>query len=142
MSDPADLTHGVLLRVAEFLRGLPADQLAALADGTAKLEVVPKGGRRATGSAGAARSSRAAAPPPPAEQVRAVMNRFDDRAAARRWLEDQRLTVPQLRVLARDLGIAVPSKATKPVLLSEIVQWTIGRRLDADSISRPSPPRF
>lgn len=141
MSDPADLAHGVLLRVAEFLRGLPADQLAALADGTAKLEVVPKGGRRATAPAGS-RSSRAAAPPPPAEQVRAEMTRLGDRAAARRWLEDQRLTVPQLRALARDLGIAVPSKATKPVLLTEIVQWTIGRRLDAETISRPAPPRF
>jgi hypothetical protein len=47
VSQPADLTHGVLLRVAEFLRKLPADQLADLADGTAKLEVVPKGGRGA-----------------------------------------------------------------------------------------------
>ena len=83
MSDPADLTHGVLLRVAEFLRRLPADQLAELADGTAKLDVVPKTGRRP--------AARAAKPAPvTAEQVRADVvarirrhhrARLDDRAS-------------------------------------------------------------
>lgn len=134
MPDTADLTHGVLLRVAEFLKALPADQLTALAEGTAKLEVVPKGGRR---PARAGTSS-----PLPAEQVRTEMAKIGDRAAARRWLEDQRLTVPQLRALAKALGIAVNSKATKSVVLDEIVQWTIGRRLDSDAISRPAPARF
>lgn len=133
MSDPADLTHGVLLRVAEFLRKLPADQLAALADGTAKLEIVPKGGRRAVTSKPAAVT---------AEQVRGELVRIGDRAAGRRWLVDQRLTVAQLRALAGELGISVPSKARKDDVLEHIIQWTIGRRLDSEAISRPAPARF
>lgn len=140
MTDLADLTHGVLLRVAEFLRKLPTDQLAALADGTARLEVVPKGGRR---PARAARPAAKAGPPPvSAEQVRAETTRIADRVGARRWLEDQRLTVPQLRALAKELDIAVPAKATKAAVLDHIVQWTIGRRLDSEAISRPTPARL
>jgi hypothetical protein len=134
VSDPADLTHRVLLRVAEFLRKLPVDQLAELAEGTAKLEVVPRGGRR---------PARAAKPSPvTAEQVRAELTKIGDRAAARRWIEDQRLTVPQLKTLAKELGISVPAKATKSVVLDQIVQWTIGRRLDSEAISRPAPARL
>jgi hypothetical protein len=133
VSDPADLTHGVLLRVADFLRKLPADQLAALADGTAKLEVVPKGGRRAP-----------AAKPAPvtAEQVRAELARIGDRAAGRRWLADQGLTVPQLKELVKDLGLSVPSKARKDDVLDHIIQWTVGRQRDWEAISRPAPARF
>jgi hypothetical protein len=131
VSDPADLTHGVLLRVAEFLRKLPADQLAELADGTAKLAVVPKAGRRP--------APRAAKPAPvTAAEVRAALEQIGDRTAARRWLEDQRLTVPQLVTLARELGIAIAAKPRKDVALDQIVQWTIGRRLDSAAISRLS----
>lgn len=140
MTDPADLTHGVLLRVAELLKGLPADQIAALAEGTAKLEVVPAAGRRSTGTA------RPAEPPTPlpvpAGQVRTELTKIGDRVAARRWLEDQGLKAAQLRTLAKELGISVPSGATKPVVLDQIVQWTIGRRLDSEAISRPAPARF
>lgn len=135
MSDPADLTHGVLLRVAEFLRKLPADQLAELADGTAKLEVVPKAGRRP-----AARTSRPS--PVAATEVRAALTQIGDRAAARRWLEDQRLTVPQLVTLAKELDIAIAAKPRKDDALDKIVQWTIGRRLDSAAISRPAPARL
>ena len=135
MSDPADLTHGVLLRVAEFLRKLPADQLAELADGTAKLEVVPKAGRRP--------AARIAKPSPvAATEVRAALTQIGDRAAARRWLEDQRLTVPQLVTLAKELDIAIAAKPRKDDALDKIVQWTIGRRLDSAAISRPAPARL
>jgi hypothetical protein len=133
VSEPADLAHAVLLRVAELLRKLPADQLAELADGTAKLEVVPKGGRR---------PARAAKPAPvTAEQVRAELTKIGDRGAGRRWLEDQGLTVPQLAALARELGIAIVARPRKGDALDKIVQGTIGRRLDFDAISK-SPARF
>ncbi len=132
MSQPADLTHGVLLRVAEFLRKLPADQLADLADGTATLAVVPKGGRVP------ARGAAAKPLPVPATQVRAELAKIGDRGAARRWLEDQRLTVPQLKTLARELGISVPSKATRSAVLDQLVQQTIGRQLDSMAFSGPA----
>jgi hypothetical protein len=134
VSEPADLIHGVLLRVADFLRKLPADQLAELADGTAKLEVVPKGGRRPP--------VRAAKPSPVTpEQVRAELTKIGDRAAGRRWLEDQGLTVPQLVDLARGLGIAIAAKPRKSDALDKIVQGVIGRRLDFDAIAK-APARF
>jgi hypothetical protein len=136
VTSPADLTHAVLLRVAEFIRGLPADQLAALADGTAKLEIAGRGRARTTT---ATRAKTPAAPPVQADRVREELAAIGDRAAAGRYLEDLKLTVAQLRALAKELGIAVPSKATKAAVLHEIVQWTVGRRLDSEAISRPTP---
>ena len=49
------------------------------------------------------------------------------------------LTVPQYRALAKSLGIVVANNAVKDVTLQALVQWTVGRRRDADAISRPSP---
>jgi hypothetical protein len=139
--DPADLSHRVLLRVAEFLRRLPTEQLAELADGEAKLAVVPKGARPAGTSA-----ARPARPPRPAPvtagQVRAELAAIGDRAAGRRWLEDQRLTIAHLVALARELGIATRAKPRKDEALDQIVHALVGRRLDFESISRPAPPRY
>lgn len=137
MSEPVELTHRILLRVADFLRTVPADELAELADGSARLEVVPAGGRPAP-------RTRVVAKPPPvtAEQVRAELTTIGDRGAGRRWLEDQKLTVPQLRAVAKDLGISVPAKAKRDEVLGQLVQSVIGRRLDFESLSRPAPPRY
>jgi hypothetical protein len=132
--DPADLAHAVLLKVAEFLRRLPADQLSDLAEGTAKLELVPKGGRPAPRT-----RTAAAAPAVPTDRVRTDLAAIADTGAARQYLLDLKLTVPQLKALANELGIALPSKATKDAVVQTIVQWTVGRRLDAEAISRPAP---
>lgn len=141
-TDPADLTHLVLLKVAEFIRKLPADQLADLADGSAKLELVPKGGRPARTAAARGTSARANAPLAVApDQVRAELAAIGDRGAGVRYVNDLRLTVAQLKALAKELGIAVPGKATKPQAVDTIVEWTVGRRLDSESISRPAPAR-
>jgi hypothetical protein len=133
--DSAELTHAVLLKVAEFIRKLPTDQLADLAEGTAKLELVPKGGRPAPRSRAAAAPKLAVS----AEQVRADLQAINDRAAARQYLLDLKLTVVQYKALAKELGISVGSKDTKDVVLQALVQWTVGRRIDADVLSRPSP---
>jgi hypothetical protein len=132
VTEPADLTHAVLLKVAEFLRKLPADQLNDLAEGTAKLELVPKGGRPAP-------RSRSVAAAVDAGRVRADLTAIGDTAAARQYLLDLGLGVPQYRALAKELGIAVSSKATKEATLQALVQWTVGRQLDSQTISRPSP---
>lgn len=132
VTEPADLTHDVLLRVAEFLRRLPADQIADLAAGAAKLEVVPRGGRPAAGPA-------AAVPlPRPPKEIDAELSALGDRAAGARYLDGLGLTVSQLRALARALGIAVASRATKAQARDTIVQWTVGRRLDSAVLSRPA----
>lgn len=133
MSQPADLVHDVLLRVAEFLRKLPAEQLAELASGEAKLEVVPKAGRRSPARAAGAAAAGGTLPRP-AQEIAATMAEIGDRASARQYLEDLRLTVPKLHQLAAELGITV--RGTKPKLLDGIVEWTVGRLLDSEAISR------
>jgi predicted component of type VI protein secretion system len=144
VTSPADLTHAVLLRVADFIRTLPADQLADLAAGTAQLQLA---GRPTPARATATRatttraSASAAASPVSAEKVRADLTSIGDRAAATRYLDDLSLKVGELRALARELDIAVSSRATKPAVVAEIVQWTVGRRLNSEAISRPAPPR-
>lgn len=131
MSQPSDLAHGVLVRVAEFIGKLPADQLADLASGEAKLDVVPKGGRRAP----AKRAAAGAGLPLPADQIRATMTEIGDRAAVRRYLDvDLKLTVAQLKQLASELGITV--SGLKPKILDGIVEWAVGRRRDSEAISR------
>jgi hypothetical protein len=131
--EPAELTHAVLLKVADFLRRLPTDQLRDLAEGTAKLELVPKGGRPAPRS-----RTAAAAPAVPADRIRTDLAAIGDTTAARQYLADLKLTVAQLKTLAGELSIALPSKATKDAAVQTIVQWTVGRRLDAEAISRPA----
>ena len=132
MTDSAELTHAVLVRVADFLRKLPAEQLADLAEGTAKLELVPRGGRPASRAA-AANSGV------PVDQVRIQLATMDDRAVATRYLDGLKLTVATLRSLAGELNIAVPSKATKNDVRDTIIHWTVGRRLDSAAVSRPAP---
>ncbi len=139
MTDSAELTHEVLLRVAEFLRKLPTEQLEDLAAGTARLEVVakPSSGRRLPARAATAPVEL----PRPVDEIGAALSALVDRAAAARYLDDLHLSVAQLRSLATGLGIAVASKATKTQTRDTIVQWTVGRRADAKILSRPGAPR-
>jgi hypothetical protein len=132
VTEPADLVHDVLLRVADFLRRLPASDLADLASGEAKLEVVPKGGRRPP-----ARTATTAALPRPAEEIADVMRQIGDRASARQYLVDLKLTAPLLRRLAGELGITVGgSKAKVDELRQDIAEWAVGRRQDNAVIDR------
>jgi hypothetical protein len=125
--DPAELAGEVLIRVAEFIRKLPPEQLADLASGAAKLDLVPRGGRRAAPSV--------AGLPRPAREIAVTLTEIGERAAARRYLEtDLKLIIPQLKQLAAELGITVTGN--KPKLLDGIVEWAIGRRLDSEAISR------
>ena len=132
MTDPLDITATVLVRLAELLRKLPPDLIGDLYEGTATLEVVPRGGR------GVKKAPSKVAMPVSAHQVGADLAKIADRGAATRYVEDLGLSVAQLRTLAKDLGIAVGSKAAKPTVLHELVQWTVGRRLDSAAVSRPA----
>jgi len=130
----AELTHAVLTKVGDFIRKLPADQLADLASGEAKLELVPKGGRPTP--------TRRAATKPAAvttDEVRAALQVSPDTQAASRYLNDLKLTVDQLRALGAEIGVPLPSKATKAKVVDAIVEDIVGRRLDSEAISRPAP---
>jgi hypothetical protein len=134
LSDPAELSHEVLVRVADFLRRLPPGQLVDLAEGNAKLELVPK----------AARGPRTPLPvrlPLPAAEIGATLAEAPDRATAVAYLDGLKLTVPQFRALARALDIAVPSRATRAQTRDTLVHWTVGRRVDSLNLRRSSPRR-
>ena len=134
MTEPSGLFSAVLLRVADFLRDLPSDQLTALARGDLSLAVVAE-----------LPPARPSAPvhvrpiqlPVAAPTVRATLAALTDRASAVRYLDDLRLTTTQLRGLARELGLAVSSSAGKASIRDTIVQWTVGRRVDSAILSRP-----
>jgi hypothetical protein len=138
VSESAELTHEVLLRVAEFLRKLPTKQLQDIAAGTAKLDVVRPTARKLP-------SRQRVAPaqlPRPVEEIGSKLSGLTDRAAAAHYLDDLSLTAAQLRSLALALGIAVTSKATKAQARDTIVQWTVGRRVDTGILSRPAGRRI
>ena len=136
MTDPMEIAQVVLKRVGDFVRTLPPDVVHELYEGTAKLEVVPKGGRRTKAPSTPKSASVDVA------QVNADLARIDDRAAATTYVEDLGLTVPQLKELGAELGISMASKPRKDVAIKSIVQWTVGRRLTEEAISRPAPSRF
>lgn len=75
---------------------------------------------------------------PSPEEVRTDMNALGDAAKAREYLDGKNLTAGELRDLAKGLDIHVPPGATKDKLASDIVQWTVGRRLASEAISRPN----
>ncbi|GAA2635464.1 hypothetical protein GCM10010399_80300 [Dactylosporangium fulvum] len=131
MTDPADLAQKVLVAVAAFVRTLPADQLEDLANGAAKLELVPKGGRTARKTAAAAKPL-----PVPAGEVESMLRQIANRPAGEQYLADLKLGVQQLRDLAKALGVTVASKATKAQVITAIVEQVVGRRLDSDAITR------
>jgi hypothetical protein len=143
MSDSAELTHEVLLRVAEFLRKLPADALEDLASGSAQLEVVSRSPLDTARRPKLPVRERTVAVelPRPIGQIGSDLSNLNDRAAAASYLDDLKLSVAQLRSLAAGLGIAVSSKATKAQARDTIVQWTVGRRADAAILSRPAARR-
>ena len=138
MSESAELTHEVLLRVAEFLRKLPTKQLQDIAAGTAKLDVVRPTARKLPTRERVAPAQL----PRPVDEIGSKLAGLTDRAAAARYLDDLSMTVAQLRSLALALGIAVASKATKAQTRDTIVQWTVGRRIDTGILSRPAGRRI
>jgi hypothetical protein len=139
VTDPMEIAQVVLARLGELLRKLPPELLTDLYEGAATLEIVPKGGRPARAPATRAQPAK---PQLDAGQVKIDLDRINDRAAATTYLNDLRLTVAQVKALAKELGITVASKAKKDDAIHEIVRWTVGQRLQSDAISRPAPSRF
>lgn len=128
MADVAALSASVLLRVAELLKTLPADQLEDLAAGTAKLEVVPKGGRPA-------RKAPAASTVDTAE-VRRMLGSFTSIADAARYLDGLGLKLPERKALAADLGVTLVGRATLVSVRDAIVKAYVGDVLNSEAIRR------
>jgi hypothetical protein len=137
VTDPADRTYDMLQRVGEFLKKLTQQQYEALVAGEARLDVVPKGARITGGTA-----KKAPAPvalPLPAEQVAADLRSLGDRSAAAQYIDDLKLSRPQLVLLAGQLNVTITSKHNMPKIRDLIVEQKVGSRLATDAIlSRPS----
>jgi hypothetical protein len=133
-----DLTHGLLLHVAQFLRGLSSDQVSELLAGEARLVLVPKGGRVTTLSS----PGRHRAPVPVnSAEIAEDLRKIGERAAAMAYLNDLQLTKEQLTQLCKDLNITMKSSARKDEFIHAIVGLLVGRRIDADAIYRGAAVR-
>lgn len=139
MTEPTiDLTHGLLLHVAHFLRGLSADQVSELLAGEARLALVPKGGRVTTVST----PGRHRAPiPVNSDEIADDLRKIGERSAAATYLNDLQLTKEQLMQLCKDLNVTMKSSARKDEYIQAIVGLLVGRRIDAEAIYRGAVAR-
>jgi hypothetical protein len=128
-----DLTHGLLLHVAQFLRGLSSDQVSELLAGEARLALVPKGGRVTTLST----AGRHRAPVPvDSTQIAEDLRKIGERSAAATYLNDLKLTKDQLKQLSKDLNVTMKTKARNDEYVQAIVGLLVARRLDSEAIFR------
>lgn len=151
MTDP---TRAVLARVADFLAGLSAADLTALAEGRARLAVLPAG----SSSHGAPAPARAATspdgvPPAPAgnvppgtpvaapapfgadvERAHAALVAMGRRDEGTAYLSSW--TARELRGVAARAGLRGVAGLRKSELVERIVDRTIGFRLDSTAIRR------
>jgi hypothetical protein len=132
MSDTPKQSLAVLRRIAEFLEELPADHLDDLAEGRARLTLIPWGSSEPL--VPAKKPRKAAQPPATSVNVEDVVARLD--AASSR--EEANVILNPLKV--KDLkavaaALRIPGQAgTKAALIRQIVELTVGARLSADAI--------
>jgi hypothetical protein len=123
-------TRIILRQVAKLLTSLTDDQIEDLADGRARLVYAP------TGAAATLPAPRAARPPTtggtkPKPDTVTVIDALtaargpDERLA---YLEalGARVTIPDLKRVAAELGITIPSKVNKGPLTERIARAPIG----------------
>jgi hypothetical protein len=130
-----NIPFGILQRVSEFLAGLPEDQIVDLAEGRTRLAYIPAGQETPvpTRQPAAARPAKVPAQPTPEttaliEELRALSSR-DDAAT-----KIAHLKKPALQAVARALSVPRASSLTSAELRAEIIQATVGRRLDSIAI--------
>jgi hypothetical protein len=143
MSD-VKISLGVLHRISEFLADLPEDQLAALADGSARLAYIPVGADEPAPAGRAPRSRGGTGRPPftPSQATTDLLERFDTfnhRDEASSALAH--LKKPALLDIAKALSVPGSTKLTMDELRREIVEATVGRRLDSIAIRGFDGPR-
>jgi hypothetical protein len=128
---------GILQRISEFLAELPEDQVEDLATGRARLAYVPVGETEpvAPSRPRQPRGGTAHQPFTPSPTTTELLHRFETietRAEAATQLTT--LKKAALLDIARALSIPGASKLTVPNLRTEIVESTVGRRLDSVAI--------
>ncbi|TDC43071.1 SAP domain-containing protein [Micromonospora sp. KC213] len=160
MTEPAP-TAALLVRLAELVRDLPPAELAALAEGRARLAVVPAHAIAparapdddttaparapdddttalartpdAAANVGAARG-RPAAPAAGPDRAVAALAAMTSRGDGTAYLSAW--SVRELRALAARLGLGAMAGSRKADLVDRIVDRTVGFRLDSAAIRR------
>ncbi|MEV4479039.1 Rho termination factor N-terminal domain-containing protein [Micromonospora coxensis] len=135
MTDPA-VAAALLIRLAELVDGLPAAEVAALAEGRARLAVVPVAATPAGPPAVVA--GRPPAPRRPAgpgvdpdravAALAALTTRHDGTAYLAGW------SGRDLRALAARLGLRGVAGLRKAELVERIVEATVGYRVNSTAI--------
>jgi hypothetical protein len=141
----AKLSLAVLQQIADFLRDLPEADLTDVAEGRARLTLIPAGsseprvpGARSTASRRSATSGRSAASGVSAAsavdmgQARDALARMSSREEGTRYLSS--LGVKELKALAAQLDMRGVSSLKKADLVDKIVEQTIGYRLNSSAI--------
>jgi hypothetical protein len=133
MNDTPKQSLAVLRQVAEFLEGLPADQVDDLAEGRARLTIIPWGSSEPL-TLPRTSTRKATQPATTTVDVAAIAAQVE--AAASRDLAQALLSplkVADLKAIATELHIAA-APATKPALIKRIVELTVGARLSGDAL--------
>ncbi|HLT09981.1 MAG TPA: hypothetical protein VK028_04150 [Micromonosporaceae bacterium] len=129
---------GILQRISEFLADLPEDQLADLAEGRARLAYHPAGSDEVVVPGGGRKRSRSTAvrkphePTPATVELLARLDTMRSRDEARSALAD--LKKAALVDAAKTLSVPGAGKLGMDALRTEIVEATVGRRLDSIAI--------
>jgi len=144
MSSVEKLSLAVLHTVAEFLALLPEDQLNDLAEGKARLTLIPKDAteplllasaagpaKRAAAGGGVGRAR--AEPTVDMSETRDALDRLTTREDAQALLTPLNKE-PHLKSLAILLGMSRFSSLKKDDLIGAIIEFTVGNRLNSGAI--------
>jgi hypothetical protein len=133
MSDAPKQSLAVLRQIAEFLEALPQDHVDDLAEGRARLTLIPWGSSEALTPP--AKPSRKAAHPAVSQvdvgQIAANVEAATSREQAQAILGP--LKVADLKAVAVALRV-VGAAGTKSALVKQIVELTAGARLSGDAL--------
>jgi hypothetical protein len=122
MSDIVEVSTALLKRYMEFTRKLTPEELAAISAGELRFALVPI--KKTGGSIAGA----------DAAVVSADLANMSSRENAASYVDGLKLTVPQLKQLAKDLGVSITGAGTKPLVRDRIVEHCVGHRLNSQTI--------
>jgi hypothetical protein len=133
VNDVAKQSLAVLRQVAEFLGDLPAEQVADLAEGRARLTLIPWGAAApiVPPARPAPRPRAAAKSTVDVGSVVSTVEAATSRDQASAVLEP--LKIADLRAVAGAVHVAAPA-GTKVALIKQIVELTAGARLSGDAL--------
>ncbi|OLF17261.1 hypothetical protein [Actinophytocola xanthii] len=119
--DNYDFSRTALKILHDTFRGLTRDQLDQLVDGRAKLAFLPPG-------------AKVQVPAASLDAVRDRLAAIEDRQEAERYVTGLKLKKDDLVALARQLGVVVRSKDRVADVTRNIVEGTVGVRVDHNAI--------